>query len=207
MMNRTGGTAGSRVTVPAAHGKAVRVTAGSRFKVINTHGQQVVDFWAFNADESAEFMSMDHTRSILSKVNPTVGDKLVTNRRRPILTMVEDTSPGIHDTLLCPCNAAIYAELGCEGYHRSCEDNLHEALGELGIRIAWTPASLNLFMNVPFGTDGAIDREPPRSRPGDYVLFVANMDAVVVLSACPQDRTVINGEARQPRDVEVVIID
>jgi uncharacterized protein YcgI (DUF1989 family) len=28
----------------------------------------------------------------------------VTNRRRPILTLVEDTSGGAHDTLMAPCD-------------------------------------------------------------------------------------------------------
>ncbi len=35
---------------------------------------------------------MEHTRPGILKVIPRVGDALLTNRRRPILTVVEDTS-------------------------------------------------------------------------------------------------------------------
>jgi uncharacterized protein YcgI (DUF1989 family) len=194
---------GERLTIPARHGKAIQVEGGQRMKVINTFGQQVLDTWAFSRSDPAEYMSMEHSRSRLSKVNPNAGDTLVTNLRRPILSLVEDTSPGIHDTLLCPCNAALYRELGCTTYHRNCEDNLHEALSELGCDVAWTPAALNLFMNTPFNAQGLIDREPPASRAGDHVVLRSEMDLVLVFSACPQDLSVINGVARQPTDAHV----
>ncbi len=37
------------VTIPARSGKAARASAGQRIKVVNSHGTQVVDAWAFNA--------------------------------------------------------------------------------------------------------------------------------------------------------------
>ncbi|GIS87969.1 MAG: hypothetical protein CM1200mP18_06790 [Gammaproteobacteria bacterium] len=37
------------VTIPARGGKAVSIRQGQAVKVINTHGEQVVDTWAFNA--------------------------------------------------------------------------------------------------------------------------------------------------------------
>jgi uncharacterized protein len=194
---------GERLTIPARRGKAIQVEGGRSIKVINTFGQQVLDTWAFNRSDLREHMSMEHSRSRLSKVNPSAGDTMVTNSRRPIITLVEDTSPGIHDTLLCACNAALYRELGCTAYHRNCEDNLHEALAELGCDVAWTPAALNLFMNTPFDAQGLIDRKPPASRAGDHVILRAEMDLVIAFSACPQDLSVINGVARQPTDAHV----
>ena len=194
-------------TIPARHGVAIALGRGSELVLINTHGTQVLDTWAFNRVDPRECMSMEHTRSRLSRLVPRVGDRLWTNRRRPILTLVEDTSPGVHDTLLCACNAAIYRELGCAEGHRSCEDNLHEALSRIGVAIDFTPGPLNLFMNVPWDGGGALDREPPRSRPGDRVRLRAEMDAVVVLSACPQDVTPINGAECTPRDAHYEVIE
>ena len=191
--------------IPAARGKAVAVRSGQRITVINSHGSQVLDTWAFNADDLAEHMSMAHTRSFNSTIYPRVGDALVTNRRRPILTIVEDTSPGLHDTLLCACNRAIYRELGVGDYHRSCEDNLHEALAALGLAVTDTPNPLNLFMNTPVVEGGAIDRWPPQSKAGDTVVLRAEMDLVVVFSACPQDITPINGPELTPRDAHFTI--
>jgi len=80
------------VTIPARGGKAVSIRQGQAVKVINTHGEQVVDTWAFNAGDLSEFMSMDATRATLKKLIAGVGDSYLSNRRRPILTVEEDTS-------------------------------------------------------------------------------------------------------------------
>ena len=125
---------GETRTIPARSGKAVRVTKGQTINVINTHGEQVVDTWAFNAGDLCEFMSMEHTRATILKLIPQVGDTLRTNRRRPILTLREDTSPGVHDTLLAACDDYRYRLLGCNEYHDNCTDNLFAGLQELGPR-------------------------------------------------------------------------
>ena len=80
----------SLITIPARQGKAMTLRRGQHVKVINTHGQQVVDTWAFNSAVLTEHMSMEHTRTALSRIMVRVGDSLVTNQRRPILTLVED---------------------------------------------------------------------------------------------------------------------
>ena len=90
--------------IPARGGKAVRLARGQAVRVINTRGQQVVDTWAFRADDIAEFMSMEHSRVAIGRIIPGIGDTLVTNRRQPILTLTEDTSGGIHDTLFAACD-------------------------------------------------------------------------------------------------------
>jgi uncharacterized protein YcgI (DUF1989 family) len=192
--------------IPARHGKAAFVDAGQRIRVVNTHGSQVLDTWAFNRHDLREHMSMEHTRSFNSKIYAGAGDTMVTNRRRPILHWLEDSSPGRHDTLLCACNRYIYEELGCRAYHRNCSDNLHEALAALGLSAPETPSPLNLFMNIPVDADGSITRLPPASRPGDHVLLRAEVDLVLVFSACPQDITPINGPACTPLDAHFAII-
>ena len=112
------------VEIPARKGKAAHLRRGQIVKVINTAGQQVVDTWAFNTADLREFMSMEHSRVAIGHILPAVGDALVTNRRRPILTLVEDTSGGIHDTLFAACDRWRYELLGCEGHHDNCTDNL-----------------------------------------------------------------------------------
>lgn len=197
---------GELIEIPARGGKAVRLDRGRSVKVINTHGTQVVDTWAFNAQDATEFMSMEHMRVAIGGIFPRAGDALVTNRRRPILTLVEDTSPGIHDTLLAACDTHRYRLLGCEEGHANCTDNLHAALDEIGFAAPETPAPLNLWMNIPVGGTGAIDYLPPVSKPGDHVLLRAEMDTVVAFSACPQDKVPINGKACIPVDAHFTII-
>ena len=194
------------VTIPARKGKAALVEAGQRVKVINTHGQQVVDTWAFSRDSLTEFMSMEHTRTALASIMPRVGDSLVTNRRRPILTLLEDTTPGIHDTLLAACDRYRYQLLGCAEYHDNCTDNLATALAELGLTPPETPSPLNLFMNIPVKSQGTLSFEPPLSQPGDHVLFRADMDCVVAFSACPQDMLPINGVACTPTEAHLQVL-
>lgn len=192
--------------LPARYGRAMRLSAGQSVEVVNLHGSQVVDSWAFAAADPAEYLAMDQTRSVNSTIFVRQDMRLISNRRRAMLLLAEDTSPGIHDTLLCACNAAIYRELGCAPGHRSCEQNLHEALAAIGMSVPFTPAPFNLFMNVPVAADGTLDRIPPQSRPGDRVRLQAEMDLVVVFSACPQDVTPINGAARMPTDIELRVL-
>ena len=72
---------------------------------------------------------MEHTRIAISRIIPKNGDALVTVAR-PILTFVEDTSGGIHDTLVAACDRWRYELLaGCPTYHDNCTDNLAAALG------------------------------------------------------------------------------
>ena len=88
------------ITIPARSGKSVLVKAGQHIKVINTHGTQVVDTWAFNANDLTEFQSNEHTRATLVSMTFKPGDSLYTNHRRAILDVVEDTTPGVHDLLM-----------------------------------------------------------------------------------------------------------
>jgi uncharacterized protein YcgI (DUF1989 family) len=181
------------IEIPARSGIAAFAPARSRVRVVNTHGTQVVDFWAFNEHDMGEFMSMAHLRVSLGRLTPRVGDGLVTNHRRPILSILEDTSPGVHDTMMAACDRYRYEQLGAPPGHANCTDNLASALSELGLVAPTTPAPLNLWMNIPVDADGALAFLPTVSRPGDHLLLAVELDAIVVFSACPQDLVPING--------------
>jgi uncharacterized protein len=188
------------IEIPARKGKATRLRRGQTVKIINTKGQQVVDTWAFNAGDVKEFMSMEHTRVAIGGIIPKIGDALVTNKRRAILTLVEDTSGGIHDTLFAACDRYRYELLGCKEYHDNCTDNLVAGLREIGITPPETPAPLNLFMNIPVIDGIKTDVRAPVSTPGSYVSLRAEMDCIVAFSACPQDILPINGSAKRPTE-------
>ena len=195
------------ITIEARRGKAARVKAGQIVRIINTHGDQVVDTWAFSAEDVSEFMSMEHTRPHILKIIPVVGDTMLTNRRRPILTFVEDTSGGIHDTIIAACDRYRYRFLGVEGHHDNCTDNMHAGLIELGITVPDVPSPLNLFMNIPVKPDRSLSFEAPVSTPGSYVALRAEMDLVIAFSACPQDILPINGIGHLPTEAHFVIED
>ena len=199
-------TADYLATIPARGGRAAALRSGDHIRVINTHGQQVVDTWAFNQADMDEFMSMEHSRTSLGRIMAEVGDSMVTNHRRRILTVVEDTSGGIHDTLLAACDRYRYELLGCEEYHDNCADNLAAALAELGLESPETPSPWNLFMNIPVKPDGSLTFEPPVCKAGDYILLRAEMDCIIAFSACPQDIVPINGVDCAPTEAHFQVI-
>ena len=182
----------SHLVLKATRGLAVPVNAGQRVRIVNLEGSQVVDTWAINAADPDERLSMEHTRASLSKLVPKVGDELYSSRRRPMLTLVEDTSPGVHDTLIAACDPERYEQLGGAADHRSCAQNFYEAIAAHGLEIDRVPSPLNLFMNIPWDADGGLEFEPSPARAGDYVTLAAELDVIVVLSACPQDLIAIN---------------
>ncbi|GAA1202490.1 DUF1989 domain-containing protein [Pseudonocardia alaniniphila] len=190
----------SVVEVPAGTGRAVRVAAGDRVRVIDPDGGQVGDVFAFTG---AEHHSASHTRAATSRLFPAVGEHFVTQRRRPILTLVEDASPGYHDMLIAACDPERYAALGASE-HRSCAENLREALADAGHDYTGpTPQPINVFMRIPVEQDGRLRWLEAATSPGDSITFEAVLDCVVAVSACPQDIVGINAGSLSPLLIEV----
>ena len=150
-------------------------------------------------------MSMEHCRVGLGRYRPKLGDVLITNQRRKILKFLEDTSPGVHDTMMAACDSYRYEQLGCEEYHDNCTDNLWEALAALRFKPTETPCPFNLWQNTPVDENGQIEQKPTVSKKGDFVLFKVLMNAVLSFSACPQDIVQIN--SGRPADAHYQIID
>lgn len=168
-----------------------------------------------------EYLSLPHTRASSYKLVPEVDDTLLTNLRNPIMTLVEDNSPGAHDTLTAACDANLYASLGLDkpAEHGSCAENLVLALKELNenaglkgakavgadISVNIAPTPLHLFMVTPIelasdvkaaeaGAKGAkLSVEEPKGKKRSFVRFRAERDIVVVFSACPNDVGPQNG--------------
>ena len=194
-----------RIHIPAREGRAVRVVAGHSLRVIDPEGGQVADTWAFVAADPGEFHSAQHTRAYASRLFPQAGEHFVTNARRPILLLEEDATPGIHDMLVAACDPERYLGLGVEGWHASCQENLQTALRNVGVDPPrFAPQPINLFMNTPARADGTIDWLPAPTKAGDYVQMRAELDIVLVVSACPQDIIQIN--ERNPGPIEIELL-
>lgn len=170
-----------------------------------------------NDNPAMEYLSLPHTRATTCHLIPRVNDVLVSNLREPMMTLIEDTSSGRHDTLIAACDPQRYKELGVENWeeHGSCAENLVLALKELNERaglkgpkgigadvtINSVPAPFNLFMNIPWqGDKGELTFAAPDEKEGVFVRLRAERDVVVVMSACPQDMLEINGTDKLPQD-------
>ncbi len=193
---------GRMVTIPARCGIAVRLSVGQVLSIVNPSGHQVCDFFAFATENLSEHLSMAHLHTSLGSIFPRVGDALVSNLRRPLLSITEDTSPGVHDTVIACCDHARYRELGCEDYHDNCADNLRMAMIAIGLKAPLIPAPFNIWMNVPVAADGSTSFQPPVAQAGDRISMRAEADIITVMSACPQDMTPVNGDGVAPDCLE-----
>ncbi len=137
-------------------------------------------------------MSVGHTWVAYLRMFPSIGQTFVTNRRQAILTLLDDTTNGHHDMLLAACDSTRYEQLGHQA-HRSCVSNLLDALAEFDLAPPTVPQPVNLFTNVAIGEDGTLEPRVCEAGPGQGVRFRCERDVLLVLSACPQDLTPING--------------
>ncbi|KAK2684112.1 protein of unknown function DUF1989 [Fusarium oxysporum f. sp. vasinfectum] len=160
--------------LPARQGVAIPLEQGQSLQVINTHGKQVIDLWAFNPKDSHDYLSTSHTRAMLSSISLRKGNNLYSSRRKPIMTLVDDTTPALRE------------------------------FPEIKVRDDWVPDPLNLFMNVAVDHHGGIDIRNPTSDKGQYVILRATADLVVVMSACPQDMVNVNGEGPADCEYRVI---
>jgi uncharacterized protein YcgI (DUF1989 family) len=180
---------------------AFRLVRGHTLKVIDPKGAQVSDLLAYNAEDVREAISNGRTFDYEETISLTRGNKLWSNRSRPMLTIFEDTV-GQHDFLLTPCSEATFRHFyPGKPVHRGCFGNLCEALAPHGVEPDMIPCAFNLFMNVPIAPDGGVRVEPPLSRAGDFVRLRAEMDLIVGLTACSAYAS--NGGSFKPIHYEV----
>ena len=153
---------------------------------------------------------------------PAPGDVLVTSQNKPILTFLEDSGPGVHDTTVAACSHELYEQIlgiGPQDFHDSCTSNLHAALKALGYKLTddplnfYTPSPFNLWMNVPLRTTAATSfgdwwvGPHPAQKAGDFVVLRAEQDCVCVMSACPSsDISPLNGPTGKSHDVHYQIM-
>lgn len=183
----------SIVDIPAQSGGAVEVRAGQTIKLIDVDGEQVADVFACSAARRDEWLSTGHTRTRTRRLFPRVGDAFYTRLYRPILTFVEDTSPGAHDMLYPSCEPAMYRRMGADENHPNCRDNFMRAAKALDWAPDVVPDPVNFFQNTPVNAAGELEVKTALSRPGDSVTLRAEMDLVFVATACAQDLAPING--------------
>ncbi len=171
--------------IPPRSGVAFTLDKGQRLTVIDPKGEQVADLLAFARNDVAEVISSGRTLDYASRIYLTTGDSLYSNRSNVMLDIIEDTV-GRHDFLLTPCSKDTFRIIyGDTDPHRGCFGNLAAALAPYDVGEDMIPVAFNCFMNVPVnGETGELTVEPPLSRAGDRIVFEAQADLVIGLTAC-----------------------
>ncbi|HEY2533866.1 MAG TPA: DUF1989 domain-containing protein [Xanthobacteraceae bacterium] len=109
------------------------------------------------------------------------------------MTLVEDTSGGVHDTQFAATPWG-YELIGYAVYHGRCADNLKAALSH-----SKSPSfrTLNLFMNISVIDGNQDEVRPPVSILGSGLLCSPRSIASA-FSACAHDLLPVDGLAMQP---------
>lgn len=192
----------SLTVIPPQSGRAIRVNQGGLIRVIDPHGQQVADLWAFVEGEPLDWLSASQTRDITERMFPAIGEMFYSDRGSALLTLVADDSPGPHDMLFSACNAPLFERAGFPN-HPNCRDNLLSALAGEGITLAVVPDPVDLFQNSPPQPDGRLDVLPSINPPGGSITFRAEVDLLLVVTACSVDFHPTNGGRCTEIQVEV----
>lgn len=180
------------IHIPARTGVAFEVDAGTQIEIVDLQGEQPADLWAYVAGDLDEYLSAPHTRIANMKLMPGVGDAFYTNHRRPIIRIMDDPVP-VHDFLSAACDPWRYEELGVQGWHASCQENLERAMESVGFRSVVCPQPFNIWTNFHLHPDGHFEIRRPATKAGDHIVLRAQMPAVIAISACPQDVTLTAG--------------
>lgn len=182
-------------------GIGLTIKKNQLLKIIDPQGEQVSDLTAFAFGDIAEWLSSGRTIDYANKIYLTTGNVLYSNRSRPMLSIVEDTV-GRHDFLLTPCSPETFKIIyDNHEYHPSCFENLHTNLAQFGITPDMIPTTLNVFMNVVVLETGELRIDPPPSKAGDYIVFRAEMDLILGITACSAEMS--NNYSFKPIDVEI----
>lgn len=171
--------------IPPRSGVAFVLQQGEILEVIDPLGEQVSDLLAFNRDDLREVISNGRTFDYEEAISLTQGNRLWSNRSRPMLEITRD-DVGRHDFLLTPCSEATFEHFYPDKpVHRGCMGNLAEALLPYGVTRDAIPTAFNVFMNVVVdGQSGRLQVLPPTSKAGERVQLQAQMDLVIGLTAC-----------------------
>ena len=166
-------------------GTALSVKKGQYLTVIDPEGEQVSDLLCYSSNETSEYLSSGRSVDYASRIFLTTGDILYSNRSRPMMKIVND-HVGRHDFLLTPCSKDTFRIIyGDKSPHHGCQGNFERALRPYDIGADEIPVAFNIFMHTDVdGKTGKIKVLPPKSRPGDSITFVAEMDLVVAMTAC-----------------------
>lgn len=184
--------------------QSMRVMQGEELCIIDILGKQVGDFVCYNADDFEEYVSPVHMRASLSSIRLKVGDFLYSNKREPLMQLVEDTV-GKHDFFFPACDYYRYkVDFNVEN-HPNCHDNLVMALQGYNIDFKHIPDPINIFMNNHMNEYGDYEIREPLSKPGDFVKFKALKNCVIACTTCSQDYVPVNGMVVTPIELQVLM--
>ena len=191
--------------IPAREYTSLILHRGEILRVIDLEGKQVADLVAINATDKSEKLSCVYSNLLNGTWKLTNGHILYSNRARPMISIKED-KVGLHYSGGGFCSEEINFLRFKVRNTRNCAENLTLAFRHHGIQREDFDfdSCFNIFMNLTFQPDGSMKLQEPVSKPGDYIDLKSEMDCVIAISNCPQDRNPCNGFNPTPLQIEVL---
>jgi len=189
------------IIVPPRDARCIEVPAGAFFRIVSVEGPQVGDLNVWNRHDLSEGFYSGKTRA-LHGTHLSTGDRLWSRfpNLRPLATVTDDTldwygfdafGGAVHDVIGTRCDPYTGRLLTGGDYHYCCHSNLTRALAaHTGLTRAEAEPHvhdvMNVFMCTGFTRDtGQYFMKASPVRPGDHIEFLAEVDLLVGLSACP----------------------
>ena len=198
---RQGARKTGEVLVEPRDASCFEVPAGGFFRITSVEGPQVGDLNLWHAENLDERFFSGKTRAIHG-THVTTGERLWSCLPflRPMATIIEDTlnwygmdefGGSVHDVIGTRCDPYTHHLLSGDHYHQCCHSNLSRALArQTGRPIEDIEMQvhdvMNVFMCTGFTRDtGQYFMKASPVRPGDFIEFLAEIDLIGALSACP----------------------
>jgi urea carboxylase-associated protein 1 len=190
--------------VPARAPWSAIVPQGHLLSIIDLAGNQAVDCLIYNAGDTAERYSAPDTIAAQGHLFLTTGSVLRSCEGRPLMTVVADEC-GRHDTVGGACSKESNTlRYGHHTRHQhACVENFLLEGAKWGLGKRDLVSNINWYMNVPVEADGTLGIVDGLSKPGLSLTLRAEMDALVLVSNCPQINNPCNGF--DPTPVQMVI--
>ncbi|XP_053695572.1 uncharacterized protein LOC128743078 [Sabethes cyaneus] len=191
------GTLCQSFEVPRKSARTWKVLTGELCRISLCEGAQVGDLNLWNLQNPREHFYSGKTRQLhASHLRPC--DRLWSclPYLRPMATFVWDSladygidkdGGALHDVIGTRCDDYTYKLITGKERFGSCHSYLREAIKEHGLDESYIHDVWNIFMCTGFTRDTQqYFCKPTPARKGDYIEFIADMDLLVALSACPQ---------------------
>ncbi|PRD40397.1 hypothetical protein C5748_27235 [Phyllobacterium phragmitis] len=187
-------TTSHQLVISPQSGRGFLLKAGQHIRIIDPDGQQVADMWAIVAGGgNVDWLSTSQTRDITERLFPQPGESFYSEQAIPLLTLIEDNSPCPHDMLFPACNAGLYERAGFPN-HPNCRDNFLNAVRQAGLSVPICPDPVNLFQRSEPQQDGRLEVLASNNPPGGNVVLRAEIDLLMVVTACSVDYHPTNGD-------------
>ena len=188
--------------IPAKEYLAFTMQRGHVLRFVDVEGQQVPDLVCFHEKDLSEHLNMGNSLLLNKRRELRVGDVLYSVLCNPMMTIVGYSNAESYAYGPMCSEELNHIRYGVPGT-RNCRDNFAMALGPWGFNRRQTPNAFVPFMRVAVEPDGTMVIQEPTSQPGDFYDLRAEMDLLVAVSNCPQERNPCN--AFKPTPTGVII--